>query len=133
MLTEALADRIEADETRSFSAKDGNEISVNQGGQAGCVVPSEATAMVANVTAANQTFSEGKGNLVAFPFGGVEPISSLVNFDNGTNIANNAIVPLCTGGACAKDFSIKASFNGTHAVVDVSGYFAPKCGGGDDD
>ena len=43
-------------------------------------------------------------------------------------VANGAIVPLCTGAGCTSDFSVFAS-SATAMVVDVVGYFTPPSGG----
>lgn len=64
-----------------------------------------------------------QGGLKAWGFSGLEPNSSVINWQAGQNgaIANGAIVPGCYG--CADDITIRAFGDSTNIIVDVVGYF----------
>lgn len=100
----------------------------DQGGDAaGCQHPktgSTPVAIAANVTAVGNQ-ATGNGNLVAYPDGGTVPSTSLLNYKQGTNLANSSIVALCEG-TCTYDFAIRSNFSGVPALVDVLGYFYPR-------
>ena len=65
------------------------------------------------------------GYLTAWPTGQPQPVVSTLNSQDGTVLANAAIVPAGTGGAV----SFYAS-NDTDLVLDINGYFAPPGAGG---
>jgi hypothetical protein len=84
-----------------------------------CGIPETAQAVAFNFTS---TGSNRAGNLTVFPVGSLIPLASTVNFEAGRTRANNAIIPLGTGG----EIAIQAShaFGSTsHVVIDVTGYF----------
>ena len=95
-------------------------VAAQGGNAAGCGVLPNASAVAITLTS---TQAAGVGNLRAFPFGGVNPTASVLNYTAGVNIANTTILPLCTP-SCNKDFTIYANMAGTHFVADVVGYFA---------
>jgi hypothetical protein len=74
-------------------------------------VPSDATAVMLNLTAANTT---GLGNLTVYPDGSPAPTTSSINFTGGVNIANGTMsgcgpgakVKVLAGGNTAADFII---------------------------
>jgi hypothetical protein len=84
-----------------------------------CGVPSSATAIAVNVTAANET---GSGHLRVYPAGSALPGTSTINFVPGTTRANNAIVSLGVGGQISVYCHMAAGW--THFVLDVTGFFA---------
>jgi hypothetical protein len=101
----------------------------NQGGSsAGCGVPGTAVAAMVNFIAVNPS---GAGNLKAWAYPNAEPtLSSILNYGvvSGLGaIANGIAIPICDAGAatCFYDFTLKAQSSGTHAVVDIVGYFGP--------
>jgi hypothetical protein len=101
-----------------FHAKDALEIQ-NQGGKVGgCNVPQTAAALVINITSVNQS---ANGHLIAYPFGALRPVASILNYTN-TAVANSTILPVCTE-TCGADFTIYA-YSSTQVIVDVMGYFA---------
>jgi predicted outer membrane repeat protein len=85
----------------------------------GGAIPSNATAVVLNVTA---TQSQASGWLQVMPTGRATPgSSSTLNLDlGGQTIPNAAIAPLGNGG----QISIYSTFN-TDVLIDVFGYFVP--------
>jgi hypothetical protein len=85
-------------------------------------VPSDATAVVLNVTAVNPA---AEGHMVVFPTGAVQPLASNLNYAAGQNIPNLVQVGIGTGG----DISI-LSLSATDVVVDVEGYMSATATGG---
>jgi hypothetical protein len=70
----------------------------------------------------------GAGDIRVWPFGGVAPTASVLNYATvtGLNIANGVVVPICDPAVatCTDDLVIQADVSATHLVVDVLGYFA---------
>jgi hypothetical protein len=86
-----------------------------------CGVPSAAAAVAFNVTVVNET---GLGDLRLYPAGGGIPGSSTINFAAGRVRANNAVIPLGTGGSIAVRCDMPPGSAGrTDLVLDVTGYF----------
>jgi hypothetical protein len=86
-----------------------------------CGIPAGARAVALNVTAVNPT---DLGNLRLYPAGQPVPTSSTINFAAGTTRANNAILPLGTGGQVTVQCDMPPGSTGTtHLLLDVSGYF----------
>jgi N-acetylneuraminic acid mutarotase len=82
-----------------------------------CGVPSSAKAVSLNLTG---TKSTAQGNLRLFASGTPTPLVSSLNYVAGQTRANNAVIPLGTGG----QISVLCSPSGTtHVVLDVHGYF----------
>jgi hypothetical protein len=83
-----------------------------------CSLPQNATAVSVNITVASPTTP---GYLTVFPLGSARPLASTLNYATNQIRANNAIVPLGTGGAisifCAQ------SSGTTDLIIDVNGYF----------
>ncbi|MDQ5873265.1 MAG: hypothetical protein M3547_13780 [Acidobacteriota bacterium] len=83
-----------------------------------CGVPPNAAAVAVNVTVASPT---EPGYLTLYPNGSAVPLASTVNYRTDQVRANNAIIPIGTGGAisvfCAQG-SGTADF-----ILDVNGYF----------
>ena len=82
-------------------------------GQAG--VPSNATAVILNVTAAN---GHGFGFFTIWPTGVAVPNASNVNFDAGQTVPNMVMVKLGADGS----ISVKDSVNRADLLIDVFGY-----------
>ena len=60
----------------------------------------------------------GPGFVTAYPADGSFPLSSNLNFDAGTPVANAALVKLSATG------SLNTFVNtATHVIIDVNGYF----------
>jgi hypothetical protein len=82
-----------------------------------CGVPGTAKSVAVNLTVVAPASS---GHFTAFPAGGSLPLASTINFSAGQTRANNAVLPLGTGGAVS-------IFNGgtgsAHVVIDVTGWF----------
>jgi hypothetical protein len=80
-----------------------------------CQIPSTAKAVSFNVTVTQPT---APGHVILYPGGSAAPTVSAINFRAGQTRANNAIVPLGTGGTLAV-----VSAAPTHFILDVNGYF----------
>ncbi len=80
-------------------------------------IPSNATAIVLNVTATNTTANGGY--LTIFPTGSTLPNASNLNFNSADTVANRVIVPIGSNG------NINLfNYNGnTDVIVDVNGYY----------
>jgi len=81
-------------------------------------IPTEATAVVGNLTVANAT----KGsNLRVFPHLSTESTTSSLNFGPGETIANGLVVGLGVGGA----IDIRNNQGFVNVIADVAGWFGP--------
>ena len=80
-----------------------------------CGIPPTARAVSFNVTV---TQAAAQGHVLLYPAGVSPPLVSAINFRAGQTRANNAIVPLGTGGTLAV-----LSAAPTHLILDVNGYF----------
>ncbi len=98
----------------------GSTININVTGTFGTVnIPSNATAVVLNVTATNTT--QSGGFLTVYPTGSSRPNSSNLNFNSGDTVPNLVQV----GVGVNQQVSIY-NFNGsTDVIVDLEGYFIP--------
>lgn len=105
-----------------LAANPAGNFSAQGGAATNCGIPVKPAAVMINFTIANTT---GNANfLVAWPFGLARPNAATLNWTAAAQqIANAVIVPLCTGGGCASDFSTFASAQ-TDLIGDVLGYFA---------
>jgi hypothetical protein len=104
----------------SFAAQGGSS-STN------CGIPVKAAAVTVNFTVFNT--GVGPAFITAWPFNQPRPGTATLNWTAvGAQVANGAILPLCTGAGCTSDFSVFAS-SATDMVVDVVGYFTPPSGG----
>jgi hypothetical protein len=84
-----------------------------------CGVPMDAVAVAINLTVVGGT---GGGHCTVFPAGTTVPLASTINFTAARARANNALVPLGTGG----QLTIRCTVTGpgtVHGIVDVSGFF----------
>jgi hypothetical protein len=88
-----------------------------------CGIPETASAVALNLTVTGPT---ALGHLIVFPLGSPLPASSTLNYRAGQTRANNAIVPLGTGGAIA--VACGQSSGTTDFIIDVNGYFTPPSG-----
>jgi hypothetical protein len=89
-------------------------VHVRVAGEAG--VPAGATAVIANVTAAD---AFGFGFFTAFPTGVTPPASSNVNFQwAGQNVPNLVMVKLGSDGS----ISVRSGEAPANLIVDVFGY-----------
>ena len=114
-----------------YAYGDAGQMSAQGGNPAGCADPKapngpEPAAVAVNITAVGNQ-ATGSGNIRA-AVAGETPSNALVNFKQGTNLSNAAIVPLCRGALCPdnKQLSLMSALANVPAVVDVTGYFYPK-------
>ena len=85
-------------------------------------VPSDATAVVLNVTAATST---ADSFLTVWATGGSQPLASNLNFPAGKIVPNRVIVPI---DPTTKQVSIFNAFGNTDVVVDLDGFYTPNDG-----
>ncbi|MCX7619215.1 MAG: S8 family serine peptidase [Acidimicrobiales bacterium] len=92
---------------------------VQVGGQGG--VPSDATAVVANVTAVSPS---APSHLSLYPTGSPTPWVSNLNFVAGQTVPNLVVVKLGTAGR----IDVRNNTGSVHVVIDVVGYFKASTG-----
>lgn len=94
----------------------------NQGGNVnGCPAPRpKPLAVHINIISARQT---GNGNLVAFPAGQAIPDATLINYKQGVNISNAAVVKTCPSCPLESSISVASGVSATHVIIDVLGYY----------
>ncbi len=109
------------DNTRDYLVHGtGGQIGPQGGNKNGCPAPNgEPSAISANFTVVP---IENSGHITAYPYGGVLPTASFVNYYPGTNIANSGIIQ--TAYLKAYDLSV---YHGSlaNSLADVMGYFYP--------
>jgi hypothetical protein len=89
-----------------------------------CSVPSTAQAYSLNFTVVPPGTAP-VNYITTYPTGATQPLTSTLNDDTGTIVANAAIVPAGTGGAVTV-----YSYSKTNLLIDINGYFAPPGTGG---
>jgi hypothetical protein len=85
-------------------------------------VPANATAVILNVTAVDETTA---GFFTVYPTGGLVPTASNLNWVAGETVPNLVSVGLGTAGSV----TIFNGLGSADAVVDLEGFFAPASGG----
>ena len=85
-----------------------------------CGIPSTARAVAINLAV---FFPDSDGDLRVYPTGGAAPLASSINFRPAIIRANNAIVPLGTGGQIAVQCDMASPTGSTNFFFDVYGYF----------
>src|SRR5216683_2873537 len=108
-------------DTRTNSGKLGPGGSVNLS-IGGIYVPANATSVVLNVTAADESTA---GFFTIYPTGGTTPLASNLNWTAGEIVPNLVSTGLSSGG----DVTIFNGLGSADAIVDLEGYFAPAGGG----
>jgi hypothetical protein len=83
-----------------------------------CQIPASATAVAVNLAVVVPT---SDGDLRVYPSGGPAPLASALNFRAGIIRANNAIIPVGTGGQISVECDMPSG--STHLIIDVYGYF----------
>jgi hypothetical protein len=78
-------------------------------------VPSGATGAFGNLTVTN---TQNAGDLILWPHGAPQPLTSNINYVGGQTVANSFNVGLSSGGAM--DLFVHVS--GTDAIIDIAGY-----------
>jgi Tol biopolymer transport system component len=99
-----------------------NQINVQVAGVQG--IPSNATAVVLNVTSTEA--STANGYLTVWPFGETRPNTSSLNLQPGANVPNLVTVKV----GSQNRVSIWTNTGTVHAIVDIFGYYAPDAGDG---
>jgi uncharacterized repeat protein (TIGR01451 family) len=85
-----------------------------------CTVPSTARSVSVNITVTGPT---DPGDLRIYPTGSTLPDASVINYGAGQTRANNAVIPLGTGGAL--DVFCEQAAGTVDFILDVNGYFEP--------
>jgi uncharacterized repeat protein (TIGR01451 family) len=85
-----------------------------------CAVPSTAKSVSINITVTGPT---DPGDLRIFPAGSTLPDASVINYGAGQTRANNAVIPLGTGGAL--EVFCEQAAGTVNFILDVNGYFEP--------
>lgn len=105
--------------TRSFDV-DGSNFTAQGGSATGCGIPYGVASAVAMTITVTGTL--GGGYVTVWQLLAAQPLSSVLNYATGENIANTTIVPVLSGAGV--DFNLYSS-NTTDVVIDVAGYFSP--------
>jgi len=84
-----------------------------------CGIPTQATAIAANLTVTNET---GAGYFVVYPAGTTKPPTSTLNFAPSRTRANNAILQLGVGGQLVVLNAVPIG-GSSDLILDVTGYF----------
>jgi hypothetical protein len=126
--TRLAGGKMSAGEVRNFAIAGTANFDTQGGHSGGCGIPMGATTPVAAAVMLNfvAVQPEGSGDLRAWQFGQSVPLAAVLNYDNlgpFFAIANGIVVPISGVSTTASDLSVKAEFNRTHLVVDVTGYF----------
>jgi hypothetical protein len=109
-----------ANTSRSFDLTTSG-LAEGQGSAASCTgLPSYSYyAWAVNITV---TGYSGSGWLVAWPYAGTEPTSSVANYGTGVYaLASGQTLTGCLG--CGEDIVVKAYNAATHVIIDVVGYY----------
>ena len=85
-----------------------------------CDIPSTAVAVAVNLTVVGPNAA---GHLRLYPAGSALPNASSINFQVGVTRANNAVIPIGSGGQIAVFCRMASPGAQTHFVLDVVGYF----------
>ena len=110
------------------SGGDAGRIEAQGGNVNGCPSPQETPLAVhINLISAKQT---GSGNLVAYPAGEPIPTATLINYKQGVNISNAAVVKTCELCSPESRIAVASGNADTHVIVDVMGYYFPTPSGG---
>jgi hypothetical protein len=114
---------------RDFDVVGAVDMTAQGGPLGGCNVPGYqgttpgAVAVVVNLTAVSPT---ANGNLNAWPADRDRPLSSILNFRAGQNLANAIVLPLAQDATQGDDLRVMAAHAAAHVVIDVVGYFTKR-------
>lgn len=115
------AGAIAANSTRNFVAFGVSSFASQGGSATNCGVnPLAATAVAVNLTAVSPA---GAGFATAYPYNTTRPITSSINYVTGA-IVNNALIVQTPNPIAAFDITLY-TFQQSHFVADIVGYFAP--------
>jgi hypothetical protein len=110
-------------DSRSGAALASGSNTVIRVAAAPCGIPATARAVVGNLTVVNP---DGQGFVSLYPGNYPQPATSTANFVGGTVRGNSMVMPMATDGTGTLMLFLTVANNGTaHAVLDVTGYFAP--------
>ena len=99
----------------------GAAMSAQGGNAAGCPAPKTTHPVGVSLNLAAVPVSSS-GHLRVWPYLGVQPTASFVNYFGGGNIANSGLVTVCVN--CGDDISV-FNRNTAHSFADAMGYFYP--------
>ena len=99
----------------------GAAMSAQGGNAAGCPAPKATHPVGVSINLAAVPVSSS-GHLRVWPYLGVQPTASFVNYFGGGNIANSGLLAICYN--CGDDISV-FNRNTAHSFADAMGYFYP--------
>ncbi|QXC60796.1 hypothetical protein KSP35_21130 [Aquihabitans sp. G128] len=110
--------RIQNNQTRTYYVGGTFGFAPQGGKSGGCGVPVGATAITANVTAADP---DAQGYLRAFPNGAVEPNATTLSYEATDTAGTGASLAINQGSA----YALRMANHGgpTHLIIDVTGYY----------
>lgn len=113
---------------RHFQVAGLTEFPPQGGNTGGCGVPPGGAEPVAAAVSINfvAVTPEGSGNLRAWAYGDEVPLAAVITYDNlgrFSSLSNGIVVPIAGTNLVPADLSVRADFNATHLVADVTGYF----------
>lgn len=113
---------------RHFQVAGVTEFPPQGGNTGGCGVPPggaepNAAAVAINFVAVTPS---GSGNMRAWAYGSEVPLAAVITYDNlgpFSSLSNAIVVPINGTNLVPADLTVRADFNATHLVADVTGYF----------
>jgi hypothetical protein len=126
--TRLAGGKVNASEVRDYRVAGTAGFDAQGGKSGGCGIPIGASTPLAAAVMLNfvAVQPEGSGDLRSWPFGQSVPLAAVLTYDNlgpFFSISNGIVVPITGVNSVAADLSVRADFNRTHLVVDVTGYF----------
>jgi hypothetical protein len=126
--TRLAGGKVNAGEVRDYRIAGTAGFDAQGGKSGGCGIPIGASTPLAAAVMLNfvAVQPEGSGDLRSWPFGDTVPLAAVLTYDNlgpFFSISNGIVVPITGISSVAADLSVRADFNRTHLVVDVTGYF----------
>jgi hypothetical protein len=85
----------------------------------GIHVPAGATGVFGNLTVTN---TQGGGDLILWPHGAPQPLTSNINYGPGQTVANSVSVGLSTAAPVGGKMDLYVHVSGTDVILDVAGY-----------
>jgi len=92
-------------------------------------IPSNADDVLAIVVGVTVADPQAKGNMTMYAAGSNAGTSSLINFSQGRNVPNLAIVGVGTGGAVTARLATPLANSRAHVILDVFGWYSTTASG----
>jgi hypothetical protein len=119
--TRVVGGQIAGGTTRGFDVTAVTDYTFQGGHASNCGGAGAAGSFAAAVINFTVVFPSSAGYITAFPFGGVQPLSTSMDFDGGGLRSTTSIVKL-DQGASANEMTVYSHAT-THLVADIVGYF----------